>query len=120
MSEQNGFDYLLTYSDDPQTVFPRYCVSWMVSSGERSFLVKMSTKLRLLYNHGMESDRSTSSFRPTGMPDFLEKLHTAALKAKNMNVGVQDYVSVVKPPQITQERLGADNTHTAGPNQIYA
>lgn len=30
---QNGFDYLLTYSDDPQTVFPRYCVSWMVSSG---------------------------------------------------------------------------------------
>lgn len=33
-SSQNGFDYLLTYSDDPQTVFPRYCVSWMVSSGE--------------------------------------------------------------------------------------
>lgn len=31
---QNGFDYLLTYRDDPQTVFPRYCVSWMVSSGE--------------------------------------------------------------------------------------
>lgn len=34
ISSQNGFDYLLTYSDDPQTVFPRYCVSWMVSSGE--------------------------------------------------------------------------------------
>lgn len=33
-SSQNGFDYLLTYSDDPQTVFPRYCVSWMVSSGK--------------------------------------------------------------------------------------
>lgn len=31
---KNGFDYLLTYSDNPQTVFPRYCVSWMVSSGE--------------------------------------------------------------------------------------
>lgn len=31
---QNGFDYLLTYSDNPQTVFPRYCLSWMVSSGE--------------------------------------------------------------------------------------
>ncbi|KAF5899963.1 stAR-related lipid transfer protein 7, mitochondrial, partial [Clarias magur] len=30
--DENGFDYLLTYSDDPQTVFPRYCVSWMVSS----------------------------------------------------------------------------------------
>ncbi|KQK85134.1 StAR-related lipid transfer protein 7 [Amazona aestiva] len=32
--DENGFDYLLTYSDNPQTVFPRYCLSWMVSSGE--------------------------------------------------------------------------------------
>lgn len=85
--DENGFDYLLTYSDDPQTVFPRYCVSWMVSSG---------------------------------MPDFLEKLHVAALRAKNMDVGVRDYVSFVKPTQITQERLGADNNHNSGPNQIYA
>ncbi|XP_051973314.1 stAR-related lipid transfer protein 7, mitochondrial isoform X3 [Xyrauchen texanus] len=85
--DENGFDYLLTYSDDPQTVFPRYCVSWMVSSG---------------------------------MPDFLEKLHTAALRAKNMDVDVQDYVSIVKPIQSTQERLGADNPHTGGPSQIYA
>ncbi|XP_004609292.2 stAR-related lipid transfer protein 7, mitochondrial [Sorex araneus] len=58
--DENGFDYLLTYSDNPQTVFPRYCVSWMVSSG---------------------------------MPDFLEKLHTATLKAKNMEIKVKDYIS---------------------------
>ncbi len=51
---------------------------------------------------------------PTGMPDFLEKLHTAALRAKNMDVGVHDYVSVVKPTQPT------DNARTGGPNQIYA
>ncbi|XP_077099135.1 stAR-related lipid transfer protein 7, mitochondrial [Siphateles boraxobius] len=85
--DENGFDYLLTYSDDPQTVFPRYCVSWMVSSG---------------------------------MPDFLEKLHTAALRAKNMDFIVKDYVSVVKPTQPTQDRQGADNAHTRGPSQIYA
>ncbi|KAI5929407.1 StAR-related lipid transfer protein 7, mitochondrial [Manis javanica] len=53
--DENGFDYLLTYSDNPQTVFPRYCISWMVSSG---------------------------------MPDFLEKLHMATLKAKNMEIKV--------------------------------
>lgn len=53
------------------------------------------------------------------MPDFLEKLHTAALRAKNMDVCVQDYVSVIKPTQPTQERL-ADNAHTGGPNEIYA
>ncbi|XP_062817365.1 stAR-related lipid transfer protein 7, mitochondrial [Anolis carolinensis] len=62
--DENGFDYLLTYSDNPQTVFPRYCVNWMVSSG---------------------------------MPDFLEKLHTAALKAKNMEIAVRDYISSTKP-----------------------
>nr|XP_013806556.1 PREDICTED: stAR-related lipid transfer protein 7, mitochondrial [Apteryx mantelli mantelli] len=62
--DENGFDYLLTYSDNPQTVFPRYCVSWMVSSG---------------------------------MPDFLEKLHTAALKAKKMEIEVRDYMSLCEP-----------------------
>ncbi|XP_038820934.1 stAR-related lipid transfer protein 7, mitochondrial isoform X2 [Salvelinus namaycush] len=85
--DENGFDYLLTYSDDPQTAFPRYCVSWMVSSG---------------------------------MPDFLEKLHTAALRAKNLEVGIYDYASVIKSNdtkhQPSQDRLG-DNTR---PGQIYA
>ncbi|KAM9307407.1 stAR-related lipid transfer protein 7, mitochondrial isoform 1-T2 [Pholidichthys leucotaenia] len=89
--DENGFDYLLTYSDDPQTVFPRYCVSWMVSSG---------------------------------MPDFLAKLHTAALLAKNLELGIQDYTGVIKPSdsnrQASQERLTGDNPHTSSSGQIYA
>lgn len=89
--DENGFDYLLTYSDDPQTVFPRYCVSWMVSSG---------------------------------MPDFLEKLHTAALRAKNLEVGIHDYAGVIKSSdtnrQPSQERLSGEKSHTGGPGQIYA
>lgn len=89
--DENGFDYLLTYSDDPQTVFPRYCVSWMVSSG---------------------------------MPDFLEKLHVAALKAKNLEVGIRDYAGVIKSSDINRqpspERLTGDSPHTGGSGQIYA
>ncbi|XP_051267646.1 stAR-related lipid transfer protein 7, mitochondrial [Dicentrarchus labrax] len=89
--DENGFDYLLTYSDNPQTVFPRYCVSWMVSSG---------------------------------MPDFLEKLHTAALRAKNLEVGIHDYAGVIKSSdtnrQPSQERLSGESPHTGGPGQIYA
>uniref|UniRef100_A0A3Q3K588 StAR-related lipid transfer protein 7, mitochondrial n=1 Tax=Monopterus albus TaxID=43700 RepID=A0A3Q3K588_MONAL len=89
--DENGFDYLLTYSDDPQTAFPRYCVSWMVSSG---------------------------------MPDFLEKLHTAALRAKNLEVGIHDYTGVIKSGdnnrQPSQERLSGENPHTGGSGQIYA
>lgn len=30
------------------------------------------------------------------MPDFLEKLHMAALKAKNMEIAVKDYISSAK------------------------
>ncbi|XP_043542727.1 stAR-related lipid transfer protein 7, mitochondrial, partial [Chiloscyllium plagiosum] len=70
--DENGFDYLLTYSDDPQTVFPRYCVSWMVSSG---------------------------------MPDFLEKLHTAAVRARNMEIKVKDYISGRTPESPDSKQL---------------
>uniref|UniRef100_A0A3P9MBS6 StAR-related lipid transfer protein 7, mitochondrial n=1 Tax=Oryzias latipes TaxID=8090 RepID=A0A3P9MBS6_ORYLA len=89
--DENGFDYLLTYSDDPQTVFPRYCVSWMVSSG---------------------------------MPDFLEKLHVAALRAKNLEMGIHDYTGVIKSSDTNrpanQDRLGGEGAHTGGSGQIYA
>lgn len=89
--DENGFDYLLTYSDDPQTAFPRYCVNWMVSSG---------------------------------MPDFLEKLHSATLRAKNLEVGIFDYASVIKSSdanrQSSQERLGGEKSHSGGSGQIYA
>ncbi|XP_076876452.1 stAR-related lipid transfer protein 7, mitochondrial [Brachyhypopomus gauderio] len=81
--DENGLDYLLTYSDDPQTVFPRYCLSWMVSSG---------------------------------MPDFLEKLHTAALRATNVEGGIRDYVGVPKLAQhVPPERL-----EETGSAHIYA
>lgn len=90
--DENGFDYLLTYSDNPQTVFPRYCVSWMVSSG---------------------------------MPEFLDKLHNAALRAKNLEVGIHDYAGVIKSSdssnrQPSQERLAGEKPHSGGSGQIYA
>lgn len=59
-----------------------------------------------------------------GMPDFLEKLHNAALRAKNLEVGIHDYTGVIKSSdtnrQPSQERLSGENTHTGGPGQIYA
>lgn len=39
---------------------------------------------------------------PTGMPDFLEKLHMATLKAKNMEIKVKDYISS-KPLEVGSE-----------------
>lgn len=60
----------------------------------------------------------------SGMPDFLEKLHTAALRAKNLEVGIHDYASVIKSSennrQANPERLTGENPHTGGAGQIYA
>lgn len=59
-----------------------------------------------------------------GMPDFLEKLHNAALRAKNLEVGIHDYAGVIKSSdgnrQSSQERLSGENSHTGGSGQIYA
>lgn len=59
-----------------------------------------------------------------GMPDFLQKLHTAALRAKNLEVGIYDYAAAIKSidsnRQPSQERHGGENTHTGGPGPIYA
>lgn len=57
-----------------------------------------------------------------GMPDFLEKLHNAALRAKNLEVGIHDYAGVIKSSdrQPSQERLSGENSHTGGSGQIYA
>lgn len=61
---------------------------------------------------------------PAGMPEFLEKLHNAALRAKNLEVGIHDYAGVIKSSDINrqanQERLGGENPHTGGSGQIYA
>lgn len=60
----------------------------------------------------------------TGMPEFLQKLHTAALRAKNLEVGIHDYVGVIKPRdsnrQPSQDRISGDKTHTGAPGRLYA
>ncbi|KAM4747592.1 stAR-related lipid transfer protein 7, mitochondrial [Rhinophrynus dorsalis] len=85
--DENGFDYMLTYSDNPQTVFPRYCVNWMVSSGMPDFLDKLH--LATLHAKNMEIKvRDYISSRPQdcnsearGSP---ERKNTAAHPAAQM------------------------------------
>lgn len=58
------------------------------------------------------------------MPDFLEKLHVAALRAKNLEMGIHDYTGVIKSSDTNrpanQDRLGGEGAHTGGSGQIYA
>lgn len=60
---------------------------------------------------------------PPGMPDFLEKLHMATLKAKNMEIKVKDYISS-KPLETGSEAKAATpsserkNEGSCGPARI--
>ena len=36
---QNGFDYILTYYDDPQAVFPSPAYNWMARTGRYSIII---------------------------------------------------------------------------------
>jgi len=31
---QNGFDYVLTYYDDPKAAFPSFAYNWMATTGK--------------------------------------------------------------------------------------
>ncbi|XP_067132069.1 stAR-related lipid transfer protein 7, mitochondrial-like [Centruroides vittatus] len=49
--DENGFDYILTYFDDPQAAFPSPAYNWMASSGVPDFVEKLHAAAQELYRH---------------------------------------------------------------------
>ncbi len=77
-----GFDYMLTYFDNPRAAFPSPAYNWMASSG---------------------------------VPDFVEKLHLAAIKLHHYNRNTkQSYNS----SQSSQNHSNNNTTHSS--QCIYA
>jgi len=54
--DENGFDYVLTYSDDPKAPFPQVAYNWMVNTGVLGFLDKVHNAAKAL-----ASKRSSAS-----------------------------------------------------------
>lgn len=65
-----GFDYVLTYFDDPEAAFPSPAYNWMASTGVPDFVEKLHNAARALYlekhaSHGSTQDFSQNcNFRP--------------------------------------------------------
>ena len=59
--DECGFDYLLTYFDDPRAAFPLPAYNWMASYGVTDFLEKLHSAALQLYN-SMNSQKSTKYF----------------------------------------------------------
>lgn len=49
--DENGFDYILTYFDDPQAAFPSPAYNWMASSGVPDFVEKLHAAAQELLRH---------------------------------------------------------------------
>ncbi|KAK7477085.1 hypothetical protein BaRGS_00031671, partial [Batillaria attramentaria] len=47
-SQMNGFDYYLTYFDDPQTQLPSVCYNWLASTGVPEFVERLHTASKLM------------------------------------------------------------------------
>ena len=78
-----GFDYMLTYFDDPRASFPSPAYNWMASRG---------------------------------VPDFVEKLHQAALR---LSLGKDFPVPQTKAPRNTTETNVTDPKVTVNSNLYY-
>nr|KAG5714384.1 hypothetical protein BaRGS_018601 [Batillaria attramentaria] len=46
--DENGFDYYLTYFDDPQTQLPSVCYNWLASTGVPEFVERLHTASKLM------------------------------------------------------------------------
>ncbi|XP_025093866.1 stAR-related lipid transfer protein 7, mitochondrial-like [Pomacea canaliculata] len=73
--DENGFDYCLTYFDDPQTHFPSLCYNWLASTGVPDFVerlhcatVEMQRRMQRGYHPnvqtGSRSEQHNGSIRP--------------------------------------------------------
>lgn len=52
--EENGFDYLLTYFDDPQSNFPSAAYNWMAKNGAPDFATKLHDAALQLHQENLK------------------------------------------------------------------
>lgn len=59
--DDNGFDYVLTYFDDPQAAFPTPAYNWMAASGVPDFVEKLHNAARELHYEEKKNNSSLSN-----------------------------------------------------------
>ena len=71
----NGFDYLLTYFDDPQSSFPSAAYAWMAYSGVPDFVDKLHAAAILLHQRMMQPQQQQTKKpdKPVGGDDEAAK-----------------------------------------------
>ena len=80
---EDGFDYLLTYSDDPQSSFPSAAYNWMAYSGVPDFVNKLHAAAVRLNNETMSNQRSIQRAAD------VEEVKEEEPDSNNNNIGKQ-------------------------------
>lgn len=65
--DDNGFDYLLTYYDDPQSSFPSFVYSKMAASGVHDYIAKLYEATRR-FQEGTKASCAAQSSRTKDNP----------------------------------------------------
>lgn len=74
--DDNGFDYVLTYFDDPQAAFPAPAYNWMASSGVPDFVEKLHNAARELHQEkknksSVPISKSPKETCPSGNVEYI-------------------------------------------------
>ncbi|GFS14017.1 StAR-related lipid transfer protein 7 [Elysia marginata] len=71
--DENGFDYVMTYFDDPQTNFPPMCYNWLASTGVHEFLEKVHRAALKKHQRGTEVTSRKESSNDTLYPNMAHQ-----------------------------------------------
>lgn len=63
--DENGFDYILTYHDDPQANFPTFAYNWMATTGVPDFVQKMHNAARMLHENRSGGPKCQNDYQQT-------------------------------------------------------
>jgi hypothetical protein len=81
-SDEDGFEYEVTYFDNPQTNLPSSCVNWVATAAMPEFLT---------YFDNPQTNLPSSCVNwvaTAAMPEFLTKVHTVACQRKRKHSGL--------------------------------
>lgn len=89
--DDNGFDYVMTYSDDPQATYPSFCYSWLAKTGVPRFVDELHEAAKTLAaKRQLEEAAKTLAERRQG--EEAEKTITEN-RLQNSTIIKQDNVS---------------------------
>uniref|UniRef100_A0A0N5AVN8 Phosphatidylcholine transfer protein n=1 Tax=Syphacia muris TaxID=451379 RepID=A0A0N5AVN8_9BILA len=77
--EEKGFNYVLSYRDDPGGNIPKYVYNWLVNSGGPNFLKEIHEAARRLENTRLENERKNTCEETSSNDNSVKQKKTTVI-----------------------------------------